>query len=137
MVSNASSQKLTLTAVSLVISLPILSTSMGRHAGNSLSRPSPKVETTKLMQDMAHSFTSWENTNLHDKWECTASTQEREWEKRILPNLILILIGQTSQYCIIDWTNVWLKINWGCLHHKITKIKIIKSFHILFQHYEH
>ena len=44
----------------------------------------------------------------------------------ILPNLILILISQASQYSVIDWTNIWPAIHSACLHHKITKITLKK-----------
>ena len=54
----------TFTEVNLLISLPIRSTSIGRHEGNSTLRLSPNVETTSPTQVIAHSLTSWKSTNM-------------------------------------------------------------------------
>lgn len=68
------SNKLTLTAVSRVISFPIRSTRTGRQVANSALRLSPNVDTTSPMQEMAHSLTSW-NVTLEVTLWCNPTSQ--------------------------------------------------------------
>lgn len=73
----------TFTAVSRVISFPILSTRTGRQASNSALRLSPNVATISPMQEIAHSFTSWkreserESLNKSIQEELIEITQKR------------------------------------------------------------